>query len=141
MIYPIYIYTYKHVYLHTYNLREFAPNLCCLLPRTAILCDLEMQFGHQLMLETVNARGCQTEVPPFIDVGLVLGSLGHFVVPCLCTYMCVWTSLSLYFWSPASTWSSQIDSMEAPNRFNFDLDISTWDTQSPTRVPEVPGNP
>ena len=63
--------------MHTYDLREFVPNSCHLFPRDPILCALEVL--EQLMLKSVNARGCQIGVPPFTDLGLILGSLGHFL--------------------------------------------------------------
>ena len=108
-----------YIYIRTYNLKGVAPNSCHLLPRIAVLCAREVQFGQQLMLKSVNAWGCQIEVPPFIDVGLVLGSLGHFVVPCLCTCMRVWTSLSLFL----------VTNLELQKTSQFGLQIDSVLTQ------------
>ena len=126
------------MYRHTYNLRDFVPSSCHLLPRGAILCALEVQFGQQLMLKSVNARGCQIGVPPFTDVGLILGSLGHFLYH-VCVHICVYGHHSLSSWSPAATWSSQIDSFLNPKSVTLDSNIGSWDSQSPSRVPEPPG--
>ena len=81
-------------------------------------------------------------MPPFIDVGLVLGSLGHFVVPYLYTYMRAWTSLSVCLVTNSHLELQKI-------RFGFQIDsilnqISAPGTLSPPpgfrRSPGIPQN-
>ena len=50
----------------------------------------------------------------------------------MCTYMCVWTSFFLFLVSDSH--------LELPNRFNLHPNIRSWNLESPSRVPGVPGS-